>query len=193
MKLVLASQSPRRRELLSLIQPDFEVCASSAEEIIPDGLQPSEAVMYLARIKAEQVAKTHADSVVIGADTVVVLDGQIMGKPKDHADCVRMISALSGREHEVLTGVAIVVDGRTESFYQRTTVRFLPLTEEEIQWYASLDEPYDKAGAYGIQDQAAIFVEAMDGDYYNVMGLPLCALVKCLRRRGVAVLGAVEP
>lgn len=182
MKLVLASQSPRRRELLSLIQPDFEVCASSAEKIIPDGLQPSEAVMYLARIKAEQVAKTHADSVVIGADTVVVLDGQIMGKPKNHADCVRMISALSGREHEVLTGVAIVVNGRTESFYQRTAVRFLPLTEEEIQWYASLDEPYDKAGAYGIQGYGGLLVEGICGDYFNVMGLPIASLRRRLRQ-----------
>lgn len=182
MKLILASQSPRRRELLSLIQPDFEVCASSAEEIIPDGLQPSEAVMYLARIKAEQVAKTHADSVVIGADTVVVLDGQIMGKPKDHADCVRMISALSGREHEVLTGVAIVVNGRTDSFYQRTAVRFLPLTEEEIRWYASLDEPYDKAGAYGIQGYGGLLVEGICGDYFNVMGLPIASLRRRLRQ-----------
>lgn len=119
---------------------------------------------------------------VIGADTVVVLDGQIMGKPKNHADCVRMISALSGREHEVLTGVAIVVNGRTESFYQRTAVRFLPLTEEEIQWYASLDEPYDKAGAYGIQGYGGLLVEGICGDYFNVMGLPIASLRRRLRQ-----------
>lgn len=181
MKLVLASQSPRRRELLSLIQPDFEVCASNAEEIIPEGLQPCEVVMHLARIKAEQVAKSHPDAVIIGADTVVVLDGQIMGKPKDHSDCVRMLSELSGREHEVMTGVAIVVNGQTKSFYQRTAVRFLELTEEEILWYASLEEPYDKAGAYGIQGYGGLLVEGISGDYFNVMGLPIAALRRRLK------------
>ena len=185
MKLVLASQSPRRRELLSLIQPDFEVCVSNAEEIIPDGLQPCEVVMHLARIKAEQVAKSHPHAVVVGADTVVVLDGQIMGKPSDYDDCVRMLSELSGREHEVLTGVAIVVNGQTESFYQRTTVKFLPLTGEEIRWYASLEEPYDKAGAYGIQGYGGLLVEGICGDYFNVMGLPIAAL----RRRLMEIAG----
>ena len=143
MKLVLASQSPRRRELLEWIQKDFIVQASSAEEVIPPGATPYEAVELLARVKAQAVAKDYPDCVVIGADTVVALDGQIMGKPKDRADCVRMLSALSGREHEVYTGVALVVNGQTESFYERTAVRFLPLTEEEINWYADLDEPYD--------------------------------------------------
>ena len=184
MNLILASQSPRRRELLSFIQKDFQVCASNAEEIIPDGLKPHEVVMHLAKIKAEQVAHEHPEAVVVGADTVVVLDGQIMGKPKDHEDCVRMISALSGREHEVFTGVAIVANGRTDSFYQRTAVRFLKLTKEEIDWYASLDEPYDKAGGYGIQGAAGLFICRISGSYSAIMGLPVCESGELLARFG---------
>lgn len=188
MNLVLASQSPRRRELLSLIQKDFTVQSSCVEEIVPEGLTAEETVVYLAKLKAEEVAqrlKTNPDSqktVVIGADTVVVLDGEIMGKPKDSDDCIRMISLLSGRQHEVYTGVAIVVKGQTESFYQRTAVRFLDLTKEEIEWYASLQEPYDKAGAYGIQGFGSLLVEGIDGDYFNVMGLPVAALNRRLKK-----------
>lgn len=188
MKLVLASQSPRRRELLSVIQKDFTVRSSDVEEIIPDGLTAEETVVYLAKLKAEEVAqqlKKERDSqenIVVGADTVVVLDGEIMGKPKDYDDCVRMISRLSGRQHEVYTGVAIVVNGQTESFYQRTAVRFLDLTKEEIEWYASLQEPYDKAGAYGIQGFGSLLVEGIDGDYFNVMGLPVAALNRRLKK-----------
>lgn len=191
MKLILASQSPRRKELLSLITQDFEVQVSHVEEKIPSGLRPHEAVMHLARIKAEAVAAEMAaqpnaqPGVVLGADTVVVLDGEIMGKPKDHADCVRMISALSGREHEVLTGVCIVENGREESFYERTAVKFLKLSDEEIQWYASLDEPYDKAGAYGIQGYGSLLIEGICGDYFNVMGLPVAALNRKLYALGV--------
>lgn len=188
MNLVLASQSPRRRELLSLIQKDFTVQSSCVEEIVPEGLTAEETVVYLAKLKAEEVAqrlKISTDSqktVVIGADTVVVLDGEIMGKPKDRDDCIRMISLLSGRQHEVYTGVAIVVKGQTESFYQRTAVRFLDLTKEEIEWYASLQEPYDKAGAYGIQGFGSFLVEGIDGDYFNVMGLPVAALNRRLKK-----------
>lgn len=188
MKLVLASQSPRRRELLSVIQKDFTVRSSDVEEIIPDGLTAEETVVYLAKLKTEEVAqqlKKERDSqenIVVGADTVVVLDGEIMGKPKDYDDCVRMISRLSGRQHEVYTGVAIVVNGQTESFYQRTAVRFLDLTKEEIEWYASLQEPYDKAGAYGIQGFGSLLVEGIDGDYFNVMGLPVAALNRRLKK-----------
>ena len=188
MNLVLASQAPRRRELLSLIQKDFTVQSSCVEEIVPEGLTAEETVVYLAKLKAEEVAqrlKTSTDSqktVVIGADTVVVLDGEIMGKPKDRDDCIRMISLLSGRQHEVYTGVAIVVKGQTESFYQRTAVRFLDLTKEEIEWYASLQEPYDKAGAYGIQGFGSLLVEGIDGDYFNVMGLPVAALNRRLKK-----------
>lgn len=182
MKLVLASQSPRRRELLSLIQKDFEVQASCADETLPENITACDAVMLLASKKACQVAESHKDSIVIGSDTVVVLDGKIMGKPKDHAECVKMISALSGREHEVYTGVAIVADGETESFYEKTEVRFLKLTQEEIEWYASLEEPYDKAGGYGIQGYGSLLVEGICGDYFNVMGLPVSALNRRLQK-----------
>ena len=198
MKFILASQSPRRKELLSRVVSDFDVRVSHGEEVVPAGLQPQEVVIYLAKIKAEAVAKELKQEqpaqrfAVIGADTVVALDHQIMGKPKDRADCVRMISALSGREHAVYTGVAVVVDGRTESFYERTAVRFLPLSDEEINWYASLDEPYDKAGAYGIQGYGSLLVEGICGDYFNVMGLPVASLRRRLLSLGVLSLPKVD-
>lgn len=198
MKFILASQSPRRKELLSRVVSDFDVRVSHVEEVVPAGLQPQEVVMHLAKIKAEAVARElrleqpAQRFAVIGADTVVVLDHQIMGKPKDRADCVRMISALSGREHAVYTGVAVVVDGRTESFYERTAVRFLPLSDEEINWYASLDEPYDKAGAYGIQGYGSLLVEGICGDYFNVMGLPVASLRRRLLSMGVLSLPKVD-
>ena len=198
MKFILASQSPRRKELLSRVVSDFDVRVSHVEEVVPAGLQPQEVVMHLAKIKAEAVARElrleqpAQRFAVIGADTVVVLDHQIMGKPKDRADCVRMLSALSGREHAVYTGVAVVVDGRTESFYERTAVRFLPLSDEEINWYASLDEPYDKAGAYGIQGYGSLLVEGICGDYFNVMGLPVASLRRRLLSLGVLSLPKAE-
>lgn len=198
MKFILASQSPRRKELLSRVVSDFDVRVSHVEEVVPASLQPQEVVMHLAKIKAEAVARELGLEqpaqrfAVIGADTVVALDHQIMGKPKDRADCVRMLSALSGREHAVYTGVAVVVDGRTESFYERTAVRFLPLSDEEINWYASLDEPYDKAGAYGIQGYGSLLVEGICGDYFNVMGLPVASLRRRLLSLGVLSLPKAE-
>ncbi len=198
MKFILASQSPRRKELLSRVVSDFDVRVSHVEEVVPAGLQPQEVVMHLAKIKAEAVAQElrleqpAQRFAVIGADTVVVLDHQIMGKPKDRADCVRMLSALSGREHAVYTGVAVVVDGRTESVYERTAVRFLQLSDEEINWYASLDEPYDKAGAYGIQGYGSLLVEGICGDYFNVMGLPVASLRRRLLSMGVLSLPKVD-
>ncbi len=198
MKFILASQSPRRKELLSRVVSDFDVRVSHVEEVVPAGLQPQEVVMHLAKIKAEAVARElrleqpAQRFAVIGADTVVVLDHQIMGKPKDRADCVRMLSALSGREHAVYTGVAVVVDGWTESFYERTAVRFLQLSDEEINWYASLDEPYDKAGAYGIQGYGSLLVEGICGDYFNVMGLPVASLRRRLLSMGVLSLPKVD-
>lgn len=198
MKFILASQSPRRKELLSRVVSDFDVRVSHVEEVVPAGLQPQEVVMHLAKIKAEAVAQElrleqpAQRFAVIGADTVVALDHQIMGKPKDRADCVRMLSALSGREHAVYTGVAVVVDGRTESFYERTAVRFLPLSDEKINWYASLDEPYDKAGAYGIQGYGSLLVEGICGDYFNVMGLPVASLRRRLLSMGVLSLPKVD-
>ena len=198
MKFILASQSPRRKELLSRVVSDFDVRVSHVEEVVPASLQPQEVVMHLAKIKAEAVARElrleqpAQRFAVIGADTVVALDHQIMGKPKDRADCLRMLSALSGREHAVYTGVAVVVDGRTESFYERTAVRFLPLSDEEINWYASLDEPYDKAGAYGIQGYGSLLVEGICGDYFNVMGLPVASLRRRLLSMGVLSLPKVD-
>ena len=196
MKYILASASPRRKELLAQAGYDFEVWPSGAEEK-SGGTSPAEIVEELAALKAQDIfdrclPSRQEDFTVIGADTVVVLDHQIMGKPKDRADCVRMLSALSGREHAVYTGAAVVVDGRTESFYERTAVRFLQLSDEEINWYASLDEPYDKAGAYGIQGYGSLLVEGICGDYFNVMGLPVASLRRRLLSLGVLSLPKAE-
>lgn len=178
MDLILASQSPRRRELLAVIQPNFKVVPSIAEEIIPDGYSPAEAVEHLARLKASQVAKSYPDCLVIGADTVVAIDGRILGKPRNREDCLHMLHLLSGRIHQVYTGVALSGNCKLESFVTCTKVEFWPLTEDEISAYASTEEPYDKAGAYGIQGLGSLLVKGIEGDYFNVMGLP----VSCLNR-----------
>ncbi len=181
MQLILASKSPRRVELLKQICPDFLVEPACGEEVIPAGATPSETVMALATAKAREVAAHHPDDLVIGSDTIVAIDGKILGKPRDHAHCVEMISSLSGRNHQVYTGVSIAQGDRCEAFYDVTEVEFYPLSEEEILWYASLDEPYDKAGSYGIQGKGSLLVKGIHGDYFNVMGLPVAMLARKLK------------
>ena len=195
MEIILASQSPRRRELLERMGiRNFRVVSADIDEREEEQLPPEQLVCRLALRKAEAVAeKAPKGAVIIAADTVVSLDGTVLGKPGDKLEAFKMLSTLSGNRHQVYTGLCVIWDGDKRTEYEVTDVTFRELGEKEIEDYIATGEPMDKAGAYGIQDQAAIFVEAMDGDYYNVMGLPLCALVKCLRRRGVAVLGAVEP
>lgn len=129
--------------------------------------------MHLAKGKALEVAARHPEDLVIGADTVVAVDGQILGKPKDHDHCVAMLSQLSGRTHQVYTGVALIHGGDVKVFYDVTDVEFYPLSQEDILWYAGLDEPYDKAGGYGIQGKGGLLVKGICGDYFNVMGFPL--------------------
>ena len=179
--LILASASPRRRELLSYICPDFTVIATDTDEALPPGTPPDEGVRILALRKAEAVAVAHPQATVIGADTMVALDGEIFGKPADNADAARMLRALSGREHLVYTGVAIISPHGRSVFSQETTVRFIELSEEDIREYISTGEPMDKAGAYGIQGGGALFVSGICGDFYNVMGLPICRLARELR------------
>ena len=179
--IILASKSPRRQELIRNITDNFEVIVSPAEEILPDGIAPEEAPVYLAALKAKAVADRHPDAVVIGADTVVILDGEILGKPRDAADAVRMLRLLSGRVHAVATGCCIIHGDRQRRFSQRTEVRFYPLTDREIADYVATGEPMDKAGAYGIQDKGSLFVEGIVGDYFNVMGLPIGLLNRELR------------
>lgn len=176
--MILASQSPRRRELLSLITEDFSVIPARGEENIPEGTPPKDAVLLLSRQKAEEVAAAHPEQTVIAADTVVAIDGKILGKPRDTDDAVDMLRLLSGRTHSVFTGVCIISDKGVCSFAEETLVEFYPLTEKQIADYAATGEPLDKAGAYGIQGIGALLVRRIDGDYYNVMGLPVGRLYR---------------
>lgn len=177
-QLILASASPRRRELLSLYTQDFVVCASDFDEDAVSACPPVELVEALARGKCRSVSAQHPGAVVIGCDTVVELEGQVFGKPHTTEDAVRMIRALSGRTHQVHTGVCVSDGRRTESFVDSCRVTFFPIPEEEIVRYAATREPYDKAGAYGIQGHAALWVDRIEGDYYTIMGLPVSRTVR---------------
>ena len=183
--LILASASPRRRELMEKLHRPFLCEVSSCKEELPEGLPATEAAEYLAVQKAQDVLSRHREDpeapVVIGSDTVVICDGQILGKPKDAEDACRMLRALSGRTHLVCTGVCICSPKKTCSFTSTTEVRFYPLTNEEIQAYVQSGEPMDKAGAYGIQGDGALLVEEIRGDYYSVMGFPIARVARSLR------------
>ena len=188
MDLILASGSPRRRELLGHFGVSFSVIPAVGPETPPPGASAGETTAALARAKAEEIERTHPGSVVIGADTVVEIDGEILGKPHDERDAARMLRALSGRSHSVYTGVAVAKDGHTESRWEQTKVFFRPLTDREIEAYIATGEPMDKAGAYGYQGLASLFVEKIEGDYFNVIGLPLCLLGRMLAKLGVPLL-----
>lgn len=192
MKIILASGSPRRKELLSRAGYTFEVRVSNADENVAPG-NPRDMVEELARRKAMAVADEICTSglkdtvLVIGADTVVVLDGEILGKPADEEDAFDMLTRLSGRTHQVDTGVAGIVirNGQIErvtGFSEETDVTMRPVKDREIRDYIACGEPMDKAGAYGIQGRAAIFISSICGDYYNVVGLPLCAVVQMIMK-----------
>ena len=178
--LILASGSPRRRELLSLYTTDFTVCVSDFDESAVTAPTPAQLVEQLAIGKCLAVAKQHPDAVVIGCDTVVDVDGAVFGKPHDAEDAKRMLRALSGKTHQVHTGVCISDGTRAESFVDSCRVTFFPLGEEEIDFYASTAEPYDKAGAYAIQGRAALWLDRIEGDYYTIMGLPVSRTVQLL-------------
>jgi septum formation protein len=191
--LVLASASPRRRELLDRLGLRFTVRAADVDETPRPGEVPADYVLRLAREKAGAVARP--GELVLAADTTVVVDGEILGKPEDGADAVRMLRLLAGREHEVLTGVAVVEAGeegarRMASTVERSAVRMAPLSEEEIAWYVATGEPRDKAGAYAIQGLGALFVEAMAGNPSNVVGLPVPVVYRLLGELGYDVKAA---
>ena len=178
MKIILASASPRRKELLTLAGFEYEVIVSQCEEILPEGITPDKAVEELARQKAEDVFSRNADSMIIAADTVVALGNTILGKPKDEDDAFTMLSSLSGRRHTVYTGVCIKTKDKTDIFHVATDVEFYPLSEKEIKDYIATKEPMDKAGAYGIQGKGFVLVKGIHGDYFNVVGLPLAETVR---------------
>ena len=173
---ILASASPRRRELFGLISDDFRIVPSNAEETAPDGIAAENLPERLARLKAGDIAAKYPFDTVIGADTVVILDGKVLGKPENPEDAVRMLTALSGKRHKVVTGCAVCKNGACRSFSSVTEVEFYPLDDREISDYVATGEPLDKAGAYGIQGRGALFVKSINGDYFNVVGLPVAAL-----------------
>ena len=179
--IILASTSPRRRELLALVCPDFRVVPAETDEDT-DIKEPDMMVAELSRRKAMAVREEHRDSIVIGADTVVAADGKVLGKPEDEEDAYAMLRLLSGRTHQVYTGVTVAVPGREPAtFTERTDVTFAELTDDEIREYIATGEPMDKAGAYGIQHYGSRFVESVRGDYFCVVGLPVQKLYRCLR------------
>lgn len=185
MAMILASQSPRRRELLGQMGFSFTVRPAKGEELAHPELTPAQLVEELARQKALEVsAEAASDDVVVAADTVVAIDGVVLGKPRDKAHAAQMLSALSGREHTVYTGVAVKRGETLLVEHETTQVRFRPLTEREIDLYIQTGEPMDKAGSYGIQGYGALLVEGIRGDYFNVVGLPICRLGRMLAQVG---------
>lgn len=179
--MILASKSPRRQELLRVISREFRIIPAVGEEIIPEGTSPGDAVLMLSRQKAVEIYSRYKNEVIISADTVVAIDGKILGKPRDEEQAVEMLKMLSGRVHTVYTGVCVIFpNGEKENFAERTDVEFYPLTDREIRDYIATGEPMDKAGAYGIQEKGALLVKRIDGDFYNVMGLPIARLSRVL-------------
>jgi len=182
--LILASASPRRYELLKGAGFEFKVIPAENEEIEPK-MKPEAAAVTTAKSKALEVAVKFPKDVVLAADTIVVLSGEIMNKPENEADAFRMLRALSGVRHTVITGVYIVKENISKAFYQRTSVEFNKLSDEEIKAYIKTDEPFDKAGAYGIQEKGALLVKGVRGDYFNVMGLPIAKTARELQKFGI--------
>ena len=185
LRVILASQSPRRRELLTLIGIEHEVRPADIDEAVWPEEQPVPHCERLARTKAATLSAVHPEALVIGSDTIVVIDGDILGKPTSHADAERMLARLGGRTHTVFTAIAVAYEGRTLSAVESVSVTFRALDSAEIAAYVATGEPMDKAGAYGIQGYGATIVERIGGDYFSVMGLPLGRLIELVRALGV--------
>ena len=181
MRVVLASASPRRKQILENAGYDVTVRVSEADETLPEGISPERAVEYLAGVKAAAVEKG-TDELIIAADTVVALEGRILGKPSDKAEAFEMLSSLSGKKHCVYTGVCILYNEKKIVFSECTEVEFYKLTESEIRDYIATGEPMDKAGAYGIQGRGCMFVKGIKGDFFNVMGLPVAEIGQKIRK-----------
>lgn len=190
MDIVLASGSPRRRELLQMLGvKELRGIPAVGEELAPAGLEPGELVKFLASHKAREVAALCGeDDLIIAADTIVWHQGHVFGKPHSPEEAVDMLRSLSGCSHQVFTGVSVIRQGRELLEYEMSLVHFRTLDEDEIVRYVATGEPMDKAGAYGAQGKAALFVQGIDGDFFNVMGLPLCRLGQMLKEQGVVLL-----
>ncbi len=191
--LVLASSSPRRRELLASLGLTFSVRHADVDESLLPAESAFDAAERLARMKVERVAAEALDALVVAADTLVVLEGEALGKPRDRADACRMLSALAGRTHDVVTGVACARTGRVASGRETTRVVFAPMTQAEIEAYAASGEPDDKAGAYALQGIGGLFVERVEGSPSNVVGLPVRLLYRLASELGVNLARDVKP
>lgn len=200
MRIILASKSPRRKEILSSLGVDFEIIVSECDEKAEAGLTPGETVMSIAAQKGRAVSEMLrargedlTDTLIIACDTVVACGDEILGKPRDREDTVRMLRLLSGRSHSVLSGLYVEYNGTTTGTYEETFVRFSPLSERDIQWYADSGEPDDKAGAYAIQGYASMWVEKIDGCYFNVVGLPVSKLCRLLKAAlGIDIIDCIK-
>lgn len=180
-RLVLASGSPRRKELLSTLGYDFEVIVSDVEEVVDHSLTVNEIVKSLAKQKAMAVFQENRDAIVIGSDTVVACDGQILGKPHSKQQCKEMMELLRNKSHSVITGVAILYDDQIINFADEAKVYFDDISDEEIEKYIEMKEPYDKAGGYAIQGWAGKFISKIDGNYYSIVGLPVSTVYQHLK------------
>ena len=181
-KIILASQSPRRKQLLEWAEVDFDVIVSDADESFPLGLSFSEIAIHIAKNKASVIKNSKGDEMpILAADTIVVCNDKVIGKPKDREDAIKIIAELSGNTHEVITGVALLYLGNETLFSDTTTVSFHELTQAQIEFYVDKYKPYDKAGAYAIQEWIGVVgISSIQGDFYNVMGLPISRVVKAL-------------
>lgn len=179
---ILASQSPRRRELLKLMGIPFTTVNPNVDEIINPNVSLEIAIEELAYIKAQDVLSRYPEANIISADTIVVCEHEVMGKPVDEEDAIRMLKQLSGKKHEVITGVCLLNSEKEIRFHTKTLVEFYPFDEELVKAYVHSKEPLDKAGAYGIQDKGALLVKGIEGDYYTVMGLPISELYRALKK-----------
>ncbi len=184
MELILASQSPRRHEIMAFMGLHFQTEVCTEPELVPAGLSVPETVEHLAAQKAAYALHLHPDACVIGADTVVDLDGEIIGKPASPDDAIRTLHRMQGRSHTVYTGLAVLKNGYSDVRCVTTKVKFRPMTDAEIRWYVSTGDPLDKAGSYGVQGLGCVFVESVEGNYFNVVGLPAPVLYEMLLQAG---------
>ena len=180
--IILASQSPRRRELMMLLNTPFSSENPQIDEVVDPALPIQKAVEKIAVDKAQDVFNRHPNAIVIGSDTVVVIDDEVLGKPKDDEDAIRMLKLLSGKTHKVITGVCMISEHEKIVFHSQAKVTFYPLDEALIKSYVASSLPMDKAGAYGIQDRGALFIESIQGDYYTIMGLPIAEVNRRLKK-----------
>ena len=183
-KLILASASPRRKEIMEKLNLDFDVIVSNSDEVMDPDLSIEEKVMSVARMKALDVLKNNPDCVIVGSDTIVEVDGRILGKPHDKIEAEEMISLISGRDHRVVTALAILSSDSEYVSYDAAEVHFEEIEPEAIKLYIETDEPYDKAGAYAIQGWASVYISRIEGSFYTVMGLPLHLVFRQLKKMG---------